>query len=135
MTATARPTSSAPDRGAAASEQAAATVQPRSAPLAGFAGTRRVPPPVNEPVKSYAPRSPERADVKAKLEEMAGERIDIPLVIGGREVRTGVTAQSVMPHDHAHVLGDYHKATTRNVEQAVEAARVARADWGNWAWE
>src|SRR3954469_10872614 len=135
MTATARPTSSAPDRGAAASEQAANTIHPHSAPLTGFAGTRRVPPPVNEPVKAYAPKSPERADIKGKLKEMAGERIDIPLVIGGREVRTGDTAQSVMPHDHAHVLGDYHKATTKHVEQAVEAARRARADWGNWAWE
>src|SRR5215208_3733777 len=134
MAATARPTSPAPDRAAAASEQAAVTTHPYSAPLTGFAGTRRVPPPVNEPVKSYAPKSPERADVKAKLEEMAGERIDIPLVIGGNEVRTGDTAPSVMPHDHAHVLGDYHKATTRHVEQAVEAARIARADWGNWAW-
>jgi 1-pyrroline-5-carboxylate dehydrogenase len=135
MTATARPTSSAPARATAESEQAAATTLPHSAPLAGFAGTRRVPPPVNEPIKSYAPKSPERADVKAKLKEMAGERIDIPLVIGGREIRTGDTATSVMPHDHAHVLGDYHKATAKHVEQAVEAARVARADWGNWAWE
>jgi 1-pyrroline-5-carboxylate dehydrogenase len=135
MTTTARPTSSAPDRAAAASEQAAVTTHPHSAPLTGFAGTRRVPPPVNEPVKSYAPKSPERADVKAKLKEMAAERIDIPLVIGGREIRTGDTAPSVMPHDHAHVLGDYHKATTKHIEQAVEAARVARADWGNWAWE
>jgi 1-pyrroline-5-carboxylate dehydrogenase len=134
MTATARPTS-APDRGAAASEQAATTVHPHSAPLTGFAGTRRVPPPVNEPVKSYAPKSPERADVKAKLKEMAGDRIDIPLVIGGREIRTGDKAPSVMPHEHAHVLGDYHRATPKHVEQAIEAARVARADWGNWAWE
>src|SRR3954452_19640224 len=124
MTATARPTSSAPDRGAAASEQAAVTVHPHSAPLAGFAGTRRVPPPVNEPVKSYAPKSPERADIKAKLKEMAGERIDIPLVIGGREGRTGDTAESVMPHDHSHVLGDYHKATASHVAQAIDAARV-----------
>jgi 1-pyrroline-5-carboxylate dehydrogenase len=135
MTATARPTSSAPDRAAAASEQAATTIHPQSAPLAGFNGTRRVPPPINEPVKAYAPKSPERAEIKAKLEEMADERIDIPLVIGGREVRTGDKAPSVMPHDHGHVLGDYHKATTKHVEQAVEAARVARADWGNWAWE
>ena len=135
MTATARPTSSAPDRGAAASEQAAATVHPHSAPLAGFAGTRRVPPPVNEPIKAYAPKSPERAEIKAKLKEMAGERIDIPLVIGGREVRTGDTAPAVMPHDHAHVLGDYHKATGKHVEDAIQAARVARAEWGNWAWE
>src|SRR5690349_3131555 len=95
MTATARPTSFAPDRAAAASEQAATTVHPHSAPLAGFAGTRRVPPPVNEPVKSYAPKSAERTEVKAKLKEMAGERIDIPLVIGGKEIRTGDTATSV----------------------------------------
>ena len=137
MTATIHPKSSAPapDRAAAGSEQAAVTVHPHSAPLAGFNGTRRVPPPVNEPVKSYAPKSPERADVKAKLKEMAGERIDIPLVIGGREIRTGDTATSVMPHDHAHVLGDYHKATATHVEQAIRAAREARADWGNWAWE
>jgi 1-pyrroline-5-carboxylate dehydrogenase len=135
MTATARPESSAPDRAAAASEQAAATVHPHSAPLAGFNGTRRVPPPVNEPVKSYAPRSVERSEVKAKLGEMAAERIDIPLVIGGREIRTGDTAPSVMPHDHAHVLGDYHKATGVHIEQAIHAAGVARADWANWAWE
>jgi 1-pyrroline-5-carboxylate dehydrogenase len=135
MTATARPTSSASERAAGASAQAAVTVHPHSAPLAGFAGTRRVPPPVNEPVKSYAPKSAERADIKAKLKEMADERIDIPLVIGGREVRTGDTAESVMPHDHSHVLGDYHKATAAHVTQAIDAARAARADWGNWSWE
>src|SRR3954468_3978121 len=135
MAATARPNTPAPDRAAAASEQAAMTISPSSAPLAGFAGTRRVPPPVNEPVKSYAPKSPERIEVKAKLKEMAGERIDIPLVIDGKEIRTGDTAPSVMPHDHGHVLGDYHKATSSNVKQAIEAANRARADWGNWAWE
>ena len=55
---------------------------------------------MNEPVRSYAPKSPERADVKTRLKQMAEERIEIPLVIGGREVRTGDRAQSVMPHDH-----------------------------------
>ena len=76
-----------------------------------FNGNRRVPAPVNEPVRSYAPGSPERVELKARLKAMAAERIEIPLVIGGREVRTGVTAQAVMPHDHGHVLADWHKAS------------------------
>ena len=62
-----------------------------SAPLVSFSGTRCVPPPANEPVKGYAPGSPERASLKSRLKAVAGERIDIPLVIGGKEVRTGDT--------------------------------------------
>ena len=100
-----------------------------------FNGNRRVPPPVNEPVRSYAPGSPERAELKARLQSMSGERIEIPLVIGGREVRTGTTNPVVMPHDHRHVLADCHKATREHVLQAVDAAREARREWGNWAWE
>src|SRR5688500_8481789 len=100
-----------------------------------FNGNRRVPPPVNEPVRSYAPGSPERAELKARLEAMAGERIEIPLVIGGREVRTGRTAQAVMPHDHGHVLADWHKASAEHVEQAIAAAAAARRDWSAWGWE
>jgi len=123
------------EREAASSQQAAETMHPGSAPLAGFNGTRRVPPPVNEPVKSYAPGSPERAALKSRLASMQKERVDIPLVIGGREVRTGNTAQSVMPHEHSHVLGDWHKATPQHVHQAIDAARAARLEWANWAWE
>src|SRR5689334_15750878 len=126
---------SAPDRLAAESEQAERTVAPRSAPLAGFSGTRRVPPPTNEPIKGYAPGSPERKELKAKLSSMANERADIPIIIGGREIRTGKTAHTVMPHNHRHVLGDWHKATTEHVNMAIDAAREARAEWGNWAWE
>ena len=66
---------------------------------------------------------------------MAGERIDIPLVIGGQEVRTGKTGQAVMPHKHAHVLADYHKAGAKEVRQAIRAAAAARRDWANWRWE
>src|SRR6185503_14049408 len=105
----------APARAAAESQQAEHTTLPSSAPLAGFTGIRRVPEPVNEPVKPYAPGSPERKALKAKLKEMAGERIDIPLIIGGREITTGDTAQAVMPHDHRHVLGDWHKGTRAHV--------------------
>jgi len=122
-------------RAAAESQQAERTIHPSSAPLAGFTGTRRVPAPVNEPVKGYAPGSPEKKALKQRLAEMAKERVDIPLIIGGKEIRTGETAQSVMPHNHRHVLGDWHKASPKHVEQAIAAAREARAEWSNWAWE
>jgi len=135
MASTARTDRSAPARGAAASHQADEAIAPTSAPLAGFSGTRRVPPPVNEPVKSYAPGSPEKQALKARLASMAKERVDIPIVIDGKEIRTGDIAHSVMPHDHRHVLADYHKATPQHVEQAIAASRRAAAEWANWAWE
>ena len=88
------------------------------ATLQSFNGHRRVPPPVNEPIRSYAPGSPERDSLKARLKTMAAEKIDMPLIIGGKEIRTGNTAESVMPHDHQHVLGD--------VSQGDRAARACR---------
>ena len=100
-----------------------------------FAGVRRVPTPFNEPVKAYGPGAPEKAELKARLRAMAGERIDIPLVIGGKDVRTGNTGKAVMPHDHRHVLADWHKATREHVLQAVEAARGAHREWASWPWE
>jgi 1-pyrroline-5-carboxylate dehydrogenase len=103
--------------------------------LSGFNGNRRVPPPVNEPIKSYAPGSPERAELKARLKSMAGERADIPLIIGGAEVHTGDQAQSVMPHNHRHVLADWHRAGAAEVDSAVKAAQTAAKEWANWAWE
>ncbi|MGE5729084.1 MAG: aldehyde dehydrogenase family protein, partial [Gemmatimonas sp.] len=103
--------------------------------LLGFSGIRRTPPPVNEPVRSYAPGTPERAELKARLDSMAAEQIDIPVVVDGREIRTGDTAQIVMPHAHHHVLATWHAATTEHVAQAIEAAERARADWGNWPFE
>ncbi len=106
-----------------------------SRPRAAWNGTRRVPPPVNDPVRAYAPGSPEKAELKARLGAMAGERLDIPLVIGGKEVRTGKTARAVMPHDHAHVLADWHKAGPAEVEAAIGAAREAHREWSAWPWE
>ena len=106
-----------------------------SVPLAGFSGTRQVPLPVNEPVKSYAAGSPEKAALKARLASMAKERIDIPIIIGGKEIRTGDLGQAVMPHDHKHVLADWHRASPAHVNQAIAAARHAASDWANWAWE
>ena len=66
---------------------------------------------------------------------MADEKLNIPLVIGGKEVRTGRTAQAVMPHDHQHVLADYHLAGSAEVQQAIAAAAEARREWGRWPWE
>ncbi|HMF87041.1 MAG TPA: L-glutamate gamma-semialdehyde dehydrogenase, partial [Gemmatimonadaceae bacterium] len=103
--------------------------------LTGFNGNRRVPPPVNEPIKSYAPGSSERAALKERLRSMAAERADIPLIIGGQEVHTGELAQSVMPHNHRHVLAQWHRASADNIDQAVNAAQGAARDWSNWAWE
>src|SRR5712692_3504726 len=100
-----------------------------------FNGHRRVPPPVNEPIRSYAPGSPERASLKARLKAMAAEKVDMPLFIGGCDVRTGNTAASVMPHDHQHVLGDYHKASEQHVVQAIDAARAARQEWSSWSFD
>src|SRR5262249_58149005 len=94
------PTTAAPTpavRAAAESSQAVETVHPHSPAVAGFNGTRRVPVPVNEPVKSYAPGSPERAAIKQRLTEMASERIEIPIIIGGKEFPTGETPPSPIP--------------------------------------
>ena len=102
---------------------------------AAFNGSRRIPPPVNEPVRSYAPGSPEKAEVKARLKQMAAETVEIPLVVGGREVRTGDTATTVMPHDHAHTLARWHRARREDVERAIAAAAEAHRDWSTWSLE
>ena len=114
--------------------------QPVTAPApitlnAAFAGVRRVPQPTNDPNRSYAPGTPERSELKARLKAMASETIDIPLVIGGREIRTGRTAKTVMPHDHQHVLAEYHMAGPEHLQQAIAAAAEARREWGSWPWE
>jgi len=103
--------------------------------LSGFNGNRRVPPPVNESIKTYAPGSSERAELKARLQTMSNERVDIPLIIGGNEVHTGALTESVMPHNHRHVLASWHRANPEHVDQAVQAAQHAAKDWANWAWE
>ena len=102
---------------------------------AAFAGVRRVPQPINEPNKSYAPGSPERAELKARLKSMAGEKVDIPLIIGGREIRTGHTHKAVMPHSHGHVLAEYHAAGPEHIQQAIAASNAARREWAAWPWE
>jgi 1-pyrroline-5-carboxylate dehydrogenase len=102
---------------------------------AAFAGVRRVPDPVNEPTRTYAPGSPERAELKARHASLAAEKIEIPLVIGGREIRTGHIEKAVMPHNHRHVLAEYHMAGPEHIEQAIAAAAAARREWASWPWE
>ncbi|HET7564069.1 MAG TPA: L-glutamate gamma-semialdehyde dehydrogenase [Gemmatimonadaceae bacterium] len=108
---------------------------PAAGGMTGFNGTRRVAEPINEPVLNYAPGSVERRTLEARLEQMASERIEIPLIIGGKEIRTGKTAQAVIPHNHAHVLADWHQASREHVLQAIDAAREAHREWANWPWE
>ena len=120
-----------------AAGETATSARAASGPIldAAFAGIRRVPEPINDPNRSYAPGTPERAELKARLMAMAAERIEIPIVIGGREIRTGRTGQSVMPHDHSHVLADYHMADAEHIQQAIAASAAARREWASWPWE
>ena len=90
-----------------------------------------VPPPVNEPVLSYAPGTPERATLRTQLDAMAREVVDAPLVIDGRQVRTGKLGTAVMPHAHEHVLARFHLAGPAEVQAAVDAALRAQRDWAS----
>jgi 1-pyrroline-5-carboxylate dehydrogenase len=98
-------------------------------------GIFRPPPPHNEPVRAYAPGSPERASLQVRLEQMKNERPEIPLVIGGKDVTTGKLSQAVMPHDKDHVLADVHQGGATEVEKAIEAAGEAWQDWHRLPWE
>ncbi len=95
----------------------------------------KVPVPANEPVRGYAPGSPERASLQARLKEMSATRIDMPLVIDGKDVRTGRLGQAVMPHRHAQVLGDFHQGGATEVRSAIDTALRAQRDWAALPWE
>ncbi|HUK43723.1 MAG TPA: L-glutamate gamma-semialdehyde dehydrogenase [Gaiellaceae bacterium] len=101
----------------------------------GTHGIFRVPPARNEPVREFAPGSPERAALAARLEQMTGERTEAPLVIGGKDVTTGKTRPAVMPHDREHVLADVHQGGPEHVRMAIDAAAKAWKDWSCWPWE
>jgi len=92
--------------------------------------TVRVPVAKNEPVHSYAPGTPERAELKDALKRMSSERIEIPPVVGGKQLRTGKTSEGRMPHKHSNVLATVHEAEGPQVEQAIAAAMAARKEWG-----
>jgi 1-pyrroline-5-carboxylate dehydrogenase len=98
-------------------------------------GFFNVPKPVNEPVKSYAPGTPEREAVLATYRKQWNEKVDMPLYIGAERIFTGTTRNMTPPHAHQHVVGTYHLAEKSHVEQAVQAALNAREAWVNLAWE
>src|SRR5262245_17865280 len=95
----------------------------------------RIPPPSNDTNKGYLPGSSERIELKSRLAQMSSERVDIPIVIGGCAIRTSRVEQSVMPHDHRHVLGEWHAADAGHVQQAIDAALKASREWARWSLE
>jgi 1-pyrroline-5-carboxylate dehydrogenase len=98
-------------------------------------GFFHVPKAVNEPVKGYAPNSPEKAAVQAAYSKMWNSKIDVPLYIGSEEIRTGNTKTMSAPHDHKHIVGTYHLAEKSHVEKAIANALESRTAWANMAWE
>jgi 1-pyrroline-5-carboxylate dehydrogenase len=98
-------------------------------------GFFQVPKAVNEPVKGYAPNSPEKAAVQAAYTKMWNSKIDVPLYIGSEEIRTGSTRNISAPHDHKHIVGTYHLAEKPHIEKAITSALESRTAWANMAWE
>jgi len=95
----------------------------------------KVPDPINEPVFTYKPGSSEREALKKALKELQSQEIEIPLIIGGEEIKTGDLAEIRVPHNHSKLLGKYHKASSKQVNQAIEAALEARKEWAEMPWE
>ncbi len=95
----------------------------------------QVPIPENEPILPYGPGSIEKDELKKKIAALKSQTIEVPLIIGGEEVKTGNTANMVIPHNHSHVLGTYHKAGEKEVNLAIEAALEARKEWAAMPWE
>lgn len=98
-------------------------------------GIFKVPVPINEPIKNYAPGSPERKELQAMLAELRSKEINIPMYIGGEEVESNVLVRLHPPHDHQHVLGHFHKSDKTHIEQAITAALAAKEKWANLSWE
>ena len=94
----------------------------------------KIPAPINEPVLSYAPGTPERARLRKKLAELKQNQLDIPAFIDGKEVRTGDTETVSPPHDHQFNLGQVHNCGLTEVNMAIDACRQARKDWMNMPW-
>ncbi|MCU4162606.1 L-glutamate gamma-semialdehyde dehydrogenase [Carboxylicivirga caseinilyticus] len=98
-------------------------------------GIFNVPKAVNEPVKSYAPGSPERAELKKQLELLRSQELDIPMFIGGQEIRTDNKKRIHPPHEINHTLGYYHQGDETHVHMAIDAALKARKKWAELSWE
>ncbi len=91
--------------------------------------------PSNEPIKSYIPGTPERTEIKAKLKELKSREIEIPIIIGGKEIKTGNLGQCVLPHEHGTIVGTYHKSGEKEVQMAIEASLKARIQWAEMGWQ
>jgi len=100
-----------------------------------FNGIFHIPQPANEPCLQYTPSSPERSELKNKLNEMLNQQVEVPMIIGGEEVRNGKLADIRCPHDHQHILGRYHQADPEFAIKAVDAAEKAKKEWGEMPWE
>ncbi len=100
-----------------------------------MAGIFKVPEPKNEPVLSYAPGTPEREELKKKIAELRSKVVEIPLIIGGKRVKTEDLAEVRPPHDHQHLLARYHQATEETVKEAIAVAMEAWEDWSEWEWQ
>jgi len=98
-------------------------------------GFFNVPSPVNEPVKSYAPGTPEREAVTKQYDSYYNGSVDVPLYIGKEEVKTGNTRNMTLPHDHQHVVGTYHLAEKKHIDKAISSALEARVQWAQMPWE
>jgi 1-pyrroline-5-carboxylate dehydrogenase len=98
-------------------------------------GFFNVPPAINEPVKNYAPGSPERKELQAMLAQLRSKQIDVPMYIGGKEVRTNKKQRLAPPHDHKHTLGHYHAGDKSHVKLAIKAALAAKKNWEKLPWE
>lgn len=98
-------------------------------------GIFSVPVPINEPIYDYAPGSKERELLEAELKRQSDIQVEVPVIIGGKEIKTGKTAKMVSPHDHKHVLGTYHQAGEKEVELAIETALKAKEKWENMEWQ
>lgn len=98
-------------------------------------GFFKVPSPKNEQINSYAPNTPQRAALQAKLIEMRSQVIDVPMYVGAEEVRTDRKLPITPPHDHQHILGHYNEGDANHVNKAIETALAAREEWANMPWE
>ena len=107
----------------------------REPPPSFMNGIPTTPAPLNEPILSYAPGTAERVELKAELDAQADRIVDVPLVIGGEEVRTGDTFDVVMPHAHGHVIARAHKAGPDEIDRAINAANAAHGEWSTMRWD
>ncbi len=100
-----------------------------------FSAKLSVPKPSNEPIKSYAPGNPETVALKKAIQELKSQELEIPLIIGGKEIRTGNLAECRPPHQHSHLLAKYHQAGEKEVQMAIDAALDAWKTWSEMPWE